>query len=123
MYLNEDQVRSRLNLGKPVEQWLGISDEVEYTVLKWLRIDKERNNTFTIAYFECLDDGNEEFADIYEFSTLDPDEPFGLLKEFDSVDDALTFSIDTYQASFIKFVSGGMIQDEYLGYLNYKFSK
>jgi len=123
MYLNEDQVKSRLKLGKPVEQWLGIREEVEYTVLKWLRIDKERNNTFTVAYFECFDEGNEDFTDVYEFSMLDTDEPFGLLKEFDSVNEALTFSIDTYQASFVKFVSGGMIQDDYLGYLNYKLSK
>lgn len=123
MYLNEDQVISRLKLGKPVEQWLGTNEEVEYTVLKWLRIDKERNNTFTVAYFECFDEGDEDFADIYEFSMLDPDEPFGLLKKFDSVNEALTFSIDTYRASFVKFVSGGMIQEEYLGYLICKLSK
>jgi len=72
-YLTEDQLKS-IRFGRSVQQWLGSVEEDDYTILKWLRIDKERDGNFSVTYFESFDEGSEEFLDIYEFSIVDPDE-------------------------------------------------
>ncbi len=82
-YLTEEQLLSLLKLGKSVEQWLTHEKHDGYTVLKWLRIDREKDMTYSLSYVECFDDGNENFFDIYEFSPLNPDEPV-IINTFDS---------------------------------------
>jgi len=118
-YLTEEQLKSNLSLGKSVEQWINHEKHDDYTVLKWLRIDKERNPTYSVSYIECFDDGNEHFTDIYHFDPLDPDEPY-IIDNFESIDEALAFAINSYAASQTRFVSAGMIQEEYKDFLNSK---
>jgi hypothetical protein len=120
LYLDAEQLKSSLSLGKPVEQWLGNEETEEYTVLKWLRVEKEPDGKYTVIYIECFDEGNDDFVDIYEFSALDPDSPFGVINSFSSIADAIGFSIENYGASSLKFVAEGMIQEEYIKYLNIK---
>lgn len=117
-YLKDDQIRARLRLGKSVEQWLGVVQEADYTILKWLSIDMESDESFSVAYFESFDEGNEDFLDIYAFSLADPDEPSGLIHTFYSIADALEFAAVTYKASPNKYISAGMIQEEYRDYIN-----
>lgn len=117
-YLKEEQLKANLSLGKAVEQWLTYIKEQDYVILKWLRIDKEKNGTYTVAYFESFDEGNSDFLDVYEFSLLDPDEPFGTISTFNSIEDALEFSKVTYNAADSKYVTAGMIQEEYRFYLS-----
>ncbi|OOQ58014.1 hypothetical protein [Mucilaginibacter pedocola] len=116
-YLTEEQLIAHLRLDKAVEQWLGVIKEETYTIIKWLRIDKESASQYSVAYFECFDEGEEDFVDIYEFSQLDPDEPFGVINSFDTVEDALKFDDTSYTAMIGKYVSAGSIQEEYLDYL------
>ena len=120
-YLNIEQLNANIRLGKSVEQWLGYTVEKDYTILKWLRIDKEKSGQYSVAYIECFDDGDENFIDIYEFSTIDPDELYGTINTFDSVEEVLHFAFDTYDALSDKFVSAGMIQEEYRDYLKNTF--
>lgn len=117
-YLTDDQIRTRLRLGKSVEQWLGAAREVDYAILKWLRIDKENDGSISVAYFECFDEGNEDFMDIYAFSLIDPDKPYGVIHTFPSIVDALEFATFTYKASSHRYISTGMIQEEYRYYVN-----
>ncbi|ULT23506.1 hypothetical protein KUH03_30695 [Sphingobacterium sp. E70] len=112
-YLAADQIRARLRLGKSVEQWLGVVQETDYTILRWLSIDKESDESYSVAYFESFDEGNEEFLDIYAFSLVDPDEPFGAIDTFSSITEALEFAEVTYKASPLKYTAAGMIQEEY----------
>jgi len=49
---------------------------------------------------------------------VDPDEPFGVINTFSSISDALAFASLTYNATEDKYVSSGMIQEEYRVYLN-----
>ncbi|QKJ31600.1 hypothetical protein HQ865_18125 [Mucilaginibacter mali] len=114
-YLTIEQLRTNISLGKPVEQWLSHESKEDYTILKWLRIYKERDQTYSVNYIECYDDGDDDFIDIYEFSSLDPDELY-FSNSFDSVGGALDFSVSNYSASLDKFVTGGMIQEEYILY-------
>jgi len=118
LYLTEEQLKTNLSLGKSIEQWLGYLQKEEYTLLKWLRIDKERDGNYSVAYFESFDEGNKAFLDIYEFSLIDPDEPYGVINSFSTMAEALDFTEVTYGALMDKFVSAGMIQEEYLAYLN-----
>lgn len=109
--------KSNLSPGFAIEQWLSDYQEENYTIIRLLRIDKEKDQTYTLAYFECFDEGNENALDIYKFSILNPDEPFGVLTQFDNIEDALTFSENSCGASNEKYVSAGMIRKEYHDYL------
>jgi len=117
MNLTKEQLTSNLRLGKSIEQWLSYIKENDYAIINWLRIDKEKDDMYSVSYFEVFDEGSEEFIDIYEFSKLDPDEPYGIINTFNSVEESLEFATRTYGASIDKFVSGGMIQEEYRDYL------
>lgn len=115
-YLNEDQLKTNLRLGRTVEQWLGASREEDYVILKWISIQKEGDQGYSVTYIESIDEGGEDFLDIYEFSAVDPDEPFVRTSTFSSIDDATKYAAHSYSASNIKYVSGGMIQEEYKDY-------
>ena len=73
-----------------------------------------------MSYFESFDEGSELLSDIYEFSLLDADESFGVISTLASVDEALKFATETYNAYSNKYVSAGMIQNEYSDYLDRK---
>jgi hypothetical protein len=116
-YLTEEQLTANLRSGKYIEQWLPSFKHHDYVVLRWIRIDQEKDLRYSISYFESFDEGSEDFFDIYEFSLVDPDEPFGVINTFDTIDEVLKFAVIKYFASIQRFVSVGIIQDEYLNYL------
>ncbi len=120
-YLNKDEMQSRLRFGKSVAQWLGVVQGDNYTVLKWLSIDKEKDDFFSVTYFESFDEGNKDFLDIYAFSLVDPDAPFGVIHTFSSIVDALDFAELTYIASPNKYTAVGGIQEEYRDYIKRQF--
>jgi hypothetical protein len=112
-YLHRAELEARVLLGKEIEQWLSYVQETEYSYIRWLSISKD-GNQFAVTYFESVDEGDEDFNDVYEFSALNSDEDSdGSLNEFNSVEDAVAFAVETYGASADKFLAGGMIQDEY----------
>lgn len=117
IYLENSQLITYLRLGKTIEQWLGTTrDEVD-TIIKWLTIESEKNGTYIVTYLEVLDEGNEDFLDIYEFSAPDPDLPFGKSDTFATYEEALEFSRQRYGCRDDKFVNVGQIQEEYRLYL------
>lgn len=120
IYLQNEQLKTNLSLGRTVEQWLGYKQEDGYVVLRWISIEKESSDEYSLAYMESFDEGNEDFLDIYSFSTLDPDEPLGIVNTFSTIDEVISFSLDEYGAKIDKYVSTGMIQEEYRIYLNKK---
>ena len=118
-YLTQEQLKAGLNAGKGIEQWLGHYEEDGETILKWLRIYPEKDD-YNVMYVECYDQGNPEFLDIYVFTVVDPDEPYGVISTFPTIEDALAFSASEYSALKDHFVGNGKIQEEYLNYLNSK---
>ena len=120
IYLTEQQLKANLMVNRAIEQWLSVYNENDYTIIRWIRIDKETSGEFSVAYFESFDEGSEDFADIYEFSLKYPDEPFGVINYFDTLEEVLNYTIITYHASIDKFVAAGIIQEEYLNYLSSK---
>lgn len=120
IYLQNEQLRTNLSLGRTIEQWLGYKQEDDYILLRWISIEKESNANYSVAYIESFDEGSEDFVDIYEFSTLDPDKALGIVTTFSTADEAINFSLKEYGAKMDRFVSAGMIQEEYRTYLNEK---
>ena len=119
-YLDKNQIETNLKTGKAIEQWIGHYQESDYTILQWLRIDKERSNEFSVSYFEVFDDGDKEFLDIYSFSSADANEPYGRINSFENFQIALYFAEKFYAASIARYVNAGMIQDEYQSYVESK---
>jgi len=115
-YLTPEQSIGALTCARAVEQWLPSVFNEDYTVLRWLRIEKTKHGECAVQYITCFDDGDDDFIDISEFSPVNPDEPL-MQDTFGSADDALGFAVQTYQADLCRFVGAGMIQEEYKGYL------
>jgi hypothetical protein len=117
-YLTEAEVLSTLSRGASVEQWLESTPVDSDTVLRWLRIDRERDGQFSVTYFEVFDDGGPEFLDIYEFSSVDVDKPHGESTSFDDAKRAIRHCVESHQARTDRFVNAGMIQEEYADYVS-----
>ncbi|MGC3947750.1 MAG: hypothetical protein QM762_25140 [Chryseolinea sp.] len=124
-YLDFDQLQTNLSLGKAVEQWLGTTDQGEYTTIQWVRIYKERpyGDVYNVCYHDVFDDGGNEFTDIVEFDGVDPDHPFGTAKSFYSYQEALNFAVQTFNCKLERFVNSGSIQSEYIEYLRARKNK
>ena len=48
-YLTRVEVEQALGRGAAVEQWLGAANTVEGRIVRWLRIDKERDGRFGVT--------------------------------------------------------------------------
>lgn len=119
MYIGTEQLTTLLHVGKGIEQWIGTyyNQEHDYTGIKWLSIQKGKENEYNIVHFDVFDDGDEEFSDIGGFTAVDPDFTYGKLDTFETAEEALSFAQENYGCKLDKFVSFGMIQNEYDKYL------
>jgi hypothetical protein len=110
-YLDNQTVKTYLNLGKTIEVFLGrISDNRE--IISFLEFKKTNTNNIEVTYIEVYDEGNLEFLDLYSFSFVDPDMNFEKFN-FENIDSAIEFIRDKFKLNEIKFVNAGIIQDEY----------
>jgi len=117
MYIQNGQLATHLSLGKSVEQWLGATTQGDYSVIRWIGIDKGEDGAYRVSYCEKFDDGSEDFLDVYEFEDVDPDLPNGREECFPTYDEALVFCRERYQCRDEKYVNRGMVQEEYRLYL------
>jgi hypothetical protein len=117
-HLSAEQLYFTLKASRAVEQWVGHEDKDDYIVLKWLTIYAEENGDYSVSYFEVFDEGNRNFIDINEFGAIDSDEE--MINTFVTFQEALNFAIREYGCSEDRFVNVGMIQDEYVKYLDAK---
>ncbi|WP_324680302.1 hypothetical protein [Hymenobacter sp. GOD-10R] len=111
-YLSSLEVLARLHRGKQVEQWLSYHQEAAYGVIRWLSLYRDKAHTYTVLYVESFDDGDEHDHNVHEFSTVDPDE-FGVAHSFHSAEEAVAYACTYDGASADKFVTAGMINEEY----------
>jgi len=116
-YISPIDVRQWLENGRAVEQWLSVRADGDDRVIKWVCIHRERRGGYGTTLFEIYDQGNESFIDIYEFQSYDPDEPYGLMKTFDDWESALAHAVTELGANPERFVSDGVIQDEYKDFI------
>jgi len=116
-YLRASELQSVLDAGRAIEQWLGCRAESDDRVIEWLRIHRDKLGRFEVTRFEVYDEGNRNFCDVYEFHSIEPDEPFGTEQLFDDSTSALKYATEVLGASEDRFVGSGMIQAVYLQYL------
>jgi hypothetical protein len=109
-HLTEPQAAGALDRGRTIEQLLA-SDS---TAIEWLRLSV-RSSGVTLIRHRVRDVGGDDFKDVYEFPPIDPEEEHGegtVLATFADGDEALAGSVD-HGARVDRWVSDGMIQDEY----------
>ena len=115
-YLESSEARTRLSVGRRIEQWLGHSPGKKYRLVRWLILEKEPSGEFSAVVREVFDEGKET-PDLYGFSTLDPDLPFGEITSFDSVGEAWSFA-EGLGARPDRFVASGSLQDVYMEFVS-----
>ena len=116
-YLMTEQLKSRLNVGGAIDQWLGTYEEEREVIIKWINIFSDKDG-YHVLFIESYDEGDEDFVDVVSFSAVDPDGTYGVLNTFDTSEEVIKFVMEEYGASADKFVAGGMIQEEYIKYLS-----
>ncbi len=116
-YLTQNGLERALTQGRSVEQWLGVRREGHFRVLKWLSIERHRDDGVVLRVREVLDDGNPDFLDVYEFTPYDAEAEFGVESTFATPQEAVQYALDRVGANPDRFVGQGMIQDEYADYL------
>jgi hypothetical protein len=109
-YLMDAEIRTLLNLGKTVEMFLG-QNRGEGTI-SWIDIQRESGQFFKLNVYSVFDDGDVDHVDIYDFSPVDPDEPFKTI-EFETFDDMLAYLRNEFRLHDFSFLNHGMIQEEY----------
>jgi hypothetical protein len=116
-HLSEIQARTRLSLGKSIGQFLSRQDEADYAIIKWLTVNHGGDEkAYSIYYCEVIDEGPENSLDLVELTPVDPDES-PVVNEFDTIEEALAFAVATYGALSHKYVTEGLVNDEYADYL------
>ena len=115
-YLNKQELKTILNLGKTVEVFLGRIHE-DPQILTHLAVSKTDNNNLKVVIIDSYDEGNSEFTDIYEFSFVNPDMDFET-HNFEDIDKTIDFIKAKFKLNEIKFINEGICQDEYVELLN-----
>lgn len=113
-YLTEDNIRAALHRGKSVEQFLGGSSVEGAPTIRRLVLAPTQD-LFRLTLYESFDDGSDTFIDVYEFSSIDPDED-PKPEIFESFEEALARATSTYGALSERWVNQFVVQDEYADY-------
>jgi len=122
-YLTENGLARALQGGRNVEQWLGARDESGTIVLRWGGIEHKRDGTATLRVSDVLDDGRDDFIDVYEFSPYDWDAEDGATYPFDTPWSALECAVSKWGARRDRFVNEGLVQHEYIDFRKAKTGK
>ena len=120
-YLTDNGLARALEGGRNIEQWLGARDENGTIVLRWLGIEHKRDGTATLRINDVLDDGRDDFIDVYEFNPYDWDAEDGVTYHFETPAAALECAMSKWGARRDRFVNEGLVQQEYLDFRKAKF--
>ncbi|WP_153064881.1 hypothetical protein [Xanthomonas campestris] len=112
-HLSDFDVRANLRAGRTVEQLLQDRREADQLVIRYVSIERDRQDGWKVRLCEVFDNGNSDLIGIYEFEALDPDFPFGKEWIFESVEAAVEFCRSSLDAAPDRYVNEGLIQDEY----------
>ncbi len=115
-YVPSASVAATLRAGKIVEQWFGAAEVDGETIIRFLSIDPSRG-AFSVSFSEVLDQGHDEWLDVYAFYDLDEDRYDDSVREFPTAEEAIAYAMQTYGAKPDQFLLFGAIQDDYADYL------
>ncbi|HEY0018877.1 MAG TPA: hypothetical protein VGC13_21430 [Longimicrobium sp.] len=117
-YLILPFIRTALNRGACVEQFLGGFDDGGEPAIRWITLCQEED-AVVLSLHEAYDQGDESFWDVYDFTPLteyDEDDAAGEHR-LPTVEEAIALAVERYGASPDRFVNGGVVQDEYGDYV------
>lgn len=110
--LTEQQAVAALRRGASIEQLL--TTTVSDGTISWLSITAG-DDGFVLRHHAVLDDGDDDFLDVYEFRPVDEDDDLGegtVLGTFSDVPSAFEAAAQN-GARATDWVNAGLIQDEY----------
>lgn len=113
-HLTFHEASSALQRGATVEQFLERRPAPSGHVIRWLSVEPARSGTYQVRCCESLDVGGVDFADVYEFPSVDAEFPDGRTWSFATRAEALAWAAHPLGAVPDRFVNQGVIQDEYL---------
>jgi hypothetical protein len=116
-YLAETDAVSAVQSGRAIEQFLAPREEANYRALRWVCVERDRDNTFSTARYEVFDEGDLNHLDLYAFSFVDPDEPCEKRSGLLSAEEAIKVAEEIFGADRRRYVNAGIIQDEYSDFL------
>jgi hypothetical protein len=112
-YLSETYAVGVAQTGSVIEQFLTPREESNYRVLRWVRVKKNRDGTYSVSRYEAFDEGHLDYLDLYAFSFVDPDSPCEESAGLPSINAAMKVAEEKFGADRRKYVNEGVIQDEY----------
>ena len=106
-----------LSRGKSVECFLGGGRRGDTPTIRWVSV-RRNGDQIKATLWEAEDVGDAECLDIYSFPMLgeESDEPIALAT-FTELQDAIAHACQVWGADPKRFVSQGVVQDEYADYL------
>ncbi len=112
-YLTIKEASSALHRGKSVEIFVGGFSSNGTKFIRWASFSTS-GNTVVGSLWESLDQGSEDYLDIYSFDSKsgEYDEPVEVVKSNDIETAAMALGINEFN-----FVNNGVVQDEYASYL------
>lgn len=112
-HLTESEARLALRQGRAIEQFLGARQDQGDRLLRWVRCHTEPSGARVVSVFEVYDEGRPHFSDPIEFAAVDPDEPYGTSRSFDTPDEAWSYLVNELGAAPHDFVGTGMLANVY----------
>lgn len=116
-YLLPWAIKSALNRGRPVEQFLGGFEHDGSPALRWLTL-QPGDGGVTLLLYESHDEGGEDDLDLYDFSEVDGEQGDPAAEHScATLEEALTLARTEYGANPDRWVNEGVSQDEYRDYI------
>lgn len=119
-HLTPEQAATHLRLGKTLEQWLGTRKEVDYDVMRWIRVRQETERGYVVTLFEGIED-ERAAENLYWAYAVESDED-GAAQPVDAAGKEFTFEDENKAVEFVRselggspdrFVNEGLLQGDY----------
>lgn len=110
-YLDISSAKTKLSLGKSIEVFLG-REKINENILGYLVLNKIKRGKIEINHYQCFDEGNLDFVDIYSFSEVEGKISYKI-SEFDTLEDSIEYIKQIFKLEEIRFVNEGVSQSEY----------
>jgi hypothetical protein len=110
--LKESEILPYINKGKVIEQFLGEFYQGEYRCLRYVSVQKEKDSYFGLI-FEVFDESNEGVDSIYDYSSVEPDDLFGVeIGTFETLTETLESIRGKFNLHSDRYLISGHLDEE-----------
>lgn len=111
-YLDQAEILSYINAGKEIEQSLGEFYSDNFRCFRHVTLGKNKDSYYGLI-FEKFDDSSEGLTSVYDFSSVDPDNHYGVeIGPFDSLDEVIETINKSVKLNSDKYLISGHLNDE-----------